>query len=135
VFGFVQVREYVRDVVEAAVDTARRTVDAREMAAMPRLACLLYNLTALFSPKTCMVLQTRPSYSGNLNSEVPEDSKNAFLHREYVLDNHNVLVVALSFITRRYACLLRDHSCEHIALLHCGEKRKKKRLHLLASLS
>ncbi len=31
-----QVREYVRDVVEAAVDTARRTVDAREMAAMPR---------------------------------------------------------------------------------------------------
>lgn len=30
------VREYVRDVVEAAVDTARRTVDAREMAAMPR---------------------------------------------------------------------------------------------------
>ncbi len=39
-FGFVQVREYVRDVVEAAVDTARRTVDAREMAAMPRLACL-----------------------------------------------------------------------------------------------
>ncbi|KAL0027397.1 hypothetical protein WJX79_008379 [Trebouxia sp. C0005] len=30
------VREYVRDAVEAAVDTARRTVDAREMAAMPR---------------------------------------------------------------------------------------------------
>ena len=29
-------REYVRDIVEAAVDTARRTVDAREMAAMPR---------------------------------------------------------------------------------------------------
>lgn len=32
----IQVREYVRDTVEAAVDTARRTVDAREMAAMPR---------------------------------------------------------------------------------------------------
>ena len=30
------------------MDTARRTVDAREMAAMPRSACLLYNLTALF---------------------------------------------------------------------------------------
>ncbi|KAL3153090.1 Heat shock 70 kDa protein A [Trebouxia sp. C0009 RCD-2024] len=30
------VLEYVRDTVEAAVDTARRTVDAREMAAMPR---------------------------------------------------------------------------------------------------
>ena len=36
-----QVREFVRDVVEAAVDTARRTVDAREMAAMPRLVLLL----------------------------------------------------------------------------------------------
>ena len=34
-----QVQEYVRDVVEASVDTARRTVDAREMAAMPRSAC------------------------------------------------------------------------------------------------
>ena len=36
-----QVHEYVRPKVEAAVDAARRVVDSREMASMPRQACLL----------------------------------------------------------------------------------------------
>ena len=34
-----QVREYVRDKVEASLETARRNVDAQEMAAMPRCVC------------------------------------------------------------------------------------------------
>ena len=36
-----QVHEYVRPKVEAAVDAARRVVDSREMASMPRQARLL----------------------------------------------------------------------------------------------
>ncbi len=35
--------------------------------------------TALLNPKTSVYLQKRPSYSGNLNSEMPGDSKNACL--------------------------------------------------------
>ncbi len=37
-------------------------------------------LQALFSPKTSILIQKRPLYSGNLNSKAPGDSKNAFLH-------------------------------------------------------
>jgi len=42
----------------------------------PRYALSL----SLLNPKTSITLQERPSYSGNLNSETPGDSTNAFLH-------------------------------------------------------
>lgn len=45
-FHFQQARQYVRERVAAAVEAARRTVDAREMAAMPR--CQLDPLTVDF---------------------------------------------------------------------------------------
>ena len=35
---------------------------------------------ALFNPKTHILIQIRHPYTGNLNSEMPGDSKNAFLH-------------------------------------------------------
>ncbi len=38
------------------------------------------SLIALLNPKTFTFLQKCPSYSGNLNSEMPGDIKNAFLH-------------------------------------------------------
>jgi hypothetical protein len=38
------------------------------------------SLIALLNPKTFIFLQKCPSYSGNLNSEMPGDIKNAFLH-------------------------------------------------------
>ena len=34
-----------------------------------------YTYRALLNPKRSMILQKHPSYSGTLNSEVPEDSK------------------------------------------------------------
>jgi len=37
-------------------------------------------LFALFNPKTSILIQKRHPYTGNLNSEMPGDSKNAFLH-------------------------------------------------------
>jgi len=43
-------------------------------------------LINLFSPKTSIFLQKRLPYSGNLNSETPGDSKNAFLYRGDVLE-------------------------------------------------
>ena len=44
---------------------------------------------ALLNPKTPIFLQKLPSYSGNLNSETPGDSKNAFQHCGDVLDGWN----------------------------------------------
>ena len=35
---------------------------------------------ALFNPDTSILIQKRHPYTGNLNSETPGDSKNAFLH-------------------------------------------------------
>ncbi len=35
---------------------------------------------ALFNPETSILIQKRHPYTGNLNSETPGDSKNAFLH-------------------------------------------------------
>jgi len=35
---------------------------------------------ALFNPETLILIQKRHPYAGNLNSETPGDSKNAFLH-------------------------------------------------------
>ena len=43
-FDLAQVREYVRDKVEASLETARRNVDAQEMAAMPRYAPSHYEI-------------------------------------------------------------------------------------------
>ncbi len=39
-------------------------------------------LQALFNPEMSIFVQKRPSYSGDLNSETPGDSKNAILHGE-----------------------------------------------------
>ncbi len=36
--------------------------------------------TALFNPETSILIQKRYPYTGNLNSETPGESKNAFLH-------------------------------------------------------
>ena len=36
---------------------------------------------ALFNPKTSILLQERHPYTGNLNSEMRGDSKNAYRHR------------------------------------------------------
>ncbi len=41
--------------------------------------------TALFNSKTAISVQERHPYTRNLNSEMPRDSKNAFLHCEDVL--------------------------------------------------
>ncbi len=41
---------------------------------------------ALFNLKTSMLIQKCHPYTGNLNSETPGDSKNAFLHWGNVLD-------------------------------------------------
>ncbi len=35
---------------------------------------------ALFNPETCTSIQKHPFHSANLNSEMPADSQNAFLH-------------------------------------------------------
>ncbi len=37
-------------------------------------------IDALFNPETSIFIQKRHPYTGNLNSETPGDSKNAFLH-------------------------------------------------------
>jgi len=37
-------------------------------------------MIALSNPKTSVLSQKRPSYSGNLNSKMPGDSRNKFLH-------------------------------------------------------
>ena len=92
----VQVREYVRDVVEAAVDTARRTVDAREMAAMPRLACLLYNLSALLSPRNKYIFTEKPILQ--LKSKLRNawgQQKRRFYIGNMFLNNHNILAVVI----------------------------------------
>jgi len=39
---------------------------------------------ALFNPKTSISIQNCHPYTGNLNSEMPVDSKNAFLHCGHV---------------------------------------------------
>jgi len=43
----------------------------------------------LFSILKLVLIQKRHPYTGNLNSETPGDSKNAFLHWGDVLDVHN----------------------------------------------
>ncbi len=48
---------------------------ARELASK-----VFINQSALFNPKTCILIQKRHPYTGNLNSETSGDSKNAFLH-------------------------------------------------------
>jgi len=47
-------------------------------------ACVFGQPSALFNPKTSILIQKRHPYTGNLNSEMPGDSKNAFLHCGHV---------------------------------------------------
>ena len=47
------------------------------------------SLSALFSLKASILIHKCHPYTGNLNSETPGDSKNAFLHREDVLGHEH----------------------------------------------
>ncbi len=44
----------------------------------------------LFNPRESILIQKRPFYSGNLNSETPGDRENTVLHWGYVKDTCDV---------------------------------------------
>jgi hypothetical protein len=48
---------------------------------------------ALLSPEMSILIQKRPCYSGNLNSETPGDSTNTYLHWEDVVGITQSMVV------------------------------------------
>ena len=82
---------------------------------------LCFRNSALFHPKTSILIQKRHPYAGNLNSETSGDSKNALLHCGDALVGAQVepfLVSPLGFNLRergRRKDLLRQHS-QHIKL-------------------
>jgi len=71
-------------------------------------------LSALFNPKASVSIQKRYPYTGNLNSESPGDSKNAFLHWGDVLADVHKPKHEQHVSSSWFAALL--HSSQ---LLHC----------------
>ena len=65
--------------------------------------CLILPLTmerwrtqALFNPEPAVLIQKRHPYTGDLNSETPGDSTNAFLHWGYVLGMSDIYAVVFA---------------------------------------
>ena len=57
----------------------------------------LCRLAAFLDPQTCTLLQKLPFHRGNLNSDMPGDCKDVYLHWGDVLVVHNVKISWLSY--------------------------------------
>lgn len=66
-------------------DSAGHVLDHQSCPGLPAIA-----RSALFNPNTSILIKKRHSYTGNLNSETPGDSKNAFLHWGDVLGQTSI---------------------------------------------